>query len=83
MAGRKFNIAPMWAAMKAEGLDLEPSVPLNQNVYLGCGQKEVFPDRVLLSEKTKAFSEIVFFKSFGETRRHRSGRPDAIERTCS
>ena len=55
MAGRKFNIAPMWAAMKAEGLDLEPSVPLSQNVYLGCGQKEFFPDRVLLSEKNARF----------------------------
>ena len=51
MAGRKSNIGPMWAAMKAEGLDLEPSVPLCENVFLGCGQREVLPDRVLIGEK--------------------------------
>ena len=65
MAGRKLNIAPMWAAMRKEGLDLEPSVPLNQNVYLGCGQKEILPDRVLISEKTRDLSEDVFLRIFG------------------
>ena len=60
MAGRKRNIGPMWAAMKAEGLDLEPSVPLSQNVYLGCGQQEVLPDRALFDDKMESFKMICF-----------------------
>ncbi len=60
MAGRHSNIAPMWAAMKAEGLDLEPSVPLSKNVYLGCGQREVLPDRALIGEKLESFKRICF-----------------------
>ena len=60
MAGRKSNIGPMWAAMKAEGLDLEPSVPLCENVFLGCGQREVLPDRVLIGEKLESFRKLCY-----------------------
>ncbi len=60
MAGRKSNVGPRWAAMKAEGLDLEPSVPLSKNVYLGCGQQEVLPDRALIGEKLETFRKLCF-----------------------
>ena len=68
MAGRETNIGPMWAAMKAEGLDLEPSVPLCKNVYHGCGQKEVQPDRALINEKLETFRRICFRRTIGESR---------------
>ena len=55
MAGRAENIGPMWAAMKAAGLDLEPSVPLSKNVYLGCGQMDVEPGPALISQKLECF----------------------------
>ena len=60
MAGRSENIGPMWAAMKAAGLDLEPSVPLCKNVYLGCGQMDVEPDLALISQKLESFQRICF-----------------------
>ena len=58
MAGRAENIGPMWAAMKAAGLDLEPSVPLSKNVCLGCGQMDVEPDPALISQKLECFQRI-------------------------
>ena len=60
MAGRAENIGPMWAAMKASGLDLEPSVPLCKNVYLGCGQVEVEPDFALIREKLECYERVCF-----------------------
>ena len=58
MAGRAENIGPMWAAMKAAGLGLEPSLPLSKNVYLGCGQKDAETDRALISQKFECFQRI-------------------------
>ena len=66
MAGRKSNMGPMWAAMKAEGLDLEPSVPLSQNVYPGCDRREVLPDRVLIGEKLETFRRLCYGGSSGK-----------------
>ena len=60
MAGRKQSIAPMWAALRAEGLDLEPPVPLNENFYLGCSQVEIVPDPVIISGKREAFKRLCF-----------------------
>ena len=51
MAGKKCNIGPMWDTLRSHGLDLEPSVSLKSNVYLGCGQREVQPDMTVLRAK--------------------------------
>ena len=40
MAGPADALAPMWATLK-ENLDLEPPVPMDGNVYLGCQQASV------------------------------------------
>ena len=60
MAGRKQNLALMWAALRAEGLDLEPPVPLNESVYLGCSQVEILPDPVIISGKRETFNRLCF-----------------------
>ena len=39
-AGNKENLAAMWKKL-GKKIDLEPPVPLDSNVYLGCEQKEV------------------------------------------
>ena len=49
MAGKKENIAPMWTTLRKNGLELEESVSLKSNVYLGCAQREVVPDMTLLA----------------------------------
>ena len=67
MASRSENIGPMWAAMKAAGLDLEPSVPLSKNVYLGCGQMDVEPDLALIRQKLESFQKICFGEPSGKT----------------
>ena len=48
MAGKKENIAPMWATLRKAGLELEDAVSLKSNVYLGCAQREVVPDMDLI-----------------------------------
>ena len=42
MAGKKENIKPMWAEMKAF-MDLEDPNKMVDNQYLGCAQKEIVP----------------------------------------
>ena len=39
MAGKAANMDKMWKRL-AKNMDLEPPVPLDGNVYLGCGQKD-------------------------------------------
>ena len=65
MAGKKENIAPMWESLRKEGIDLEPPVPLSQNVYLGCGQEVVKPNMALSSQKREMFQRICHSKQFG------------------
>ncbi len=60
MAGKKQHLALMWAALRAEGLDLELPVPLNENVYLGCSQVEIVPDPVIISGKRQTFNRLCF-----------------------
>ena len=50
MAGKKENIAPMWDSLQKEGIGLEPPVPLNQKVYLGCGHKVIEPNEALINQ---------------------------------
>ena len=40
MAGRKASLKPMWKRL-GELIELEPAVPMDGNVYLGCGQQDV------------------------------------------
>ena len=58
MAGKKENIAPMWDSLRKEGIDIEPPVPVNQNVYLGCGQKVIKPNMALKAQKREMFQRI-------------------------
>ena len=46
--------------MKASGLELESSVPLCKNVYLGCGQVEVEPDLALIREKLECYERVCY-----------------------
>ena len=50
MAGNAENLPLMWQEL-GKCIDLEPSVPLDGNVYLGCGQSDVVTDEALVSEK--------------------------------
>ena len=58
MAGKKENIAPMWATLRANGLELEESVSLKSNVYLGCAQREIIPDMDLLAAKREMMNRL-------------------------
>ena len=58
MAGKKENIAPMWATLRANGLELEESVSLKSNVYLGCAQREIVPDMDLLAAKREMMNRL-------------------------
>ena len=58
MAGKKENIAPMWATLRANGLELEESVSLKSNVYLGCAQREIVPDMTLLAAKREMMERL-------------------------
>ena len=50
MSGNATHLKQMWKTL-GEKIDLEPSVPLNGNVYLGCGQSDIVADQVLVKEK--------------------------------
>ena len=43
MAGKEASLEPMWKKL-GEKLELEPAVPMDGNVYLGCGQQNVATD---------------------------------------
>ena len=58
MAGKKENIGPMWATLRAAGLELEPAVSLKSNVYLGCAQREIVPDMDLIFEKREMMTRL-------------------------
>ena len=66
MAGKKEHFTPMWDSLRKEGIDLEPPVPLSQNVYLGCGQKIVQPNMALISQKREMFQRICHSSDFGK-----------------
>ena len=52
MAGNKTNLKPMWEKI-GKRIKLEESVPLDGNVYLGCGQHNVKTNLTLLKEKRR------------------------------
>ena len=58
----------MWAALRAEGLDLEPLIPLNECFYFGCSQIEIVPDPLIIIGKRETFNRLCFTGP--------SGKPD-------
>ena len=58
MAGLKENIGPMWETLCANGLELEQTVSLKSNVYLGCAQWEIVPDINLIFEKREMMTRL-------------------------
>ena len=68
MAGKRTSIPEMWKTLKKGGLELEDPVPLNANVYLGCGQRDVVPNFDLLLQKREYFGRLCAEdKSSGES----------------
>ena len=61
MVGITENLAPMWEKLRtvkvgsSTGLDLEPPVPVQANVYLGCKQENEEPDRAMVAQKADIF----------------------------
>ena len=58
VAGKNASVPKMWKILKEEGLDLEPPVPLNSNIYLGCGQRDLEPDFEILLQKRNLFDRL-------------------------
>ena len=58
MSGNKANIKDMWKSL-GQKIDLEPPVPLDGNVYLGCGQTEIRPDKQLVAEKAQLMIDLM------------------------
>ena len=58
MAGKKENLAPMWTALRKR-LELDPETPMNNSVYLGCGQRNVQVPPSIQQEKSRFFQEIL------------------------
>ena len=56
----------MWEALKKEGIDLKPPVPLQTNTYLGCGQHPVKPDMNLIAKRREMFDRICHGKTSGK-----------------
>ena len=57
MAGRTENLAKAWALLRKK-MDLGPSLPFNQNTYLGCTQTEVAVNEKLVKEKQQMILQI-------------------------
>jgi len=57
MAGNKTTLKPMWEKI-GKRIKLEESVPLDGNVYLGCGQHNVKTDLKLLKEKEEFWKDL-------------------------
>ena len=52
MAGKEDNLPKMWKILR-KTLDLGPPVPMEGNVYLGCGQENFQPKLAEVEEKGK------------------------------
>ena len=65
MAGNKDNLNKMWKILQ-KTLDLEPPVPMNGNVYLGCTQKDMEPPEKEVQEKSELFDRLLSGKSTGK-----------------
>ena len=57
MAGKSEHISGMWASLRKH-LDLEEPTRLIDNVYLGCGQKNITPPAKLVSDKALLYKTL-------------------------
>ena len=57
MVGKSENAGPMWKTLRRR-MDLEPSTPLVDQVYLGCNQRDAEIDEELISTKAELFKRI-------------------------
>ena len=57
MAGRADQLEPMWKYLKTK-IDLEPAVPVYENVYLGCGQSPITTPEKLIAEKSEMLKRL-------------------------
>ena len=61
MVGKTENMEAMWKRLKtvkvgsSSGLDLEPPVPVQANVYLGCRQNDEAPIPSQINQKADIF----------------------------
>ena len=58
MAGKKYNMTPMWKKLKKD-VDLDEPTSFLDHVYLGCTQRERKPNEVFV-ENAKRCSNPVF-----------------------
>ena len=58
MAGDKDNL-PKMGEILGKSLDLEPPVPMQGNVYLGCQQRDFTPSPTEVAEKGKMFDHLL------------------------
>ena len=66
MAGLKQNIPKMWARLTKAGIDLDPAVKINENVYLGCGQRVLEPNAEIVLAKREMFQRILHSAKYGK-----------------
>ena len=59
MAGKRENIGGMWDKITKAGLEIDPPVPLHNNVYLGCGQEDVTTEHRLVSIKNEMLTRLM------------------------
>ena len=64
MAGKSANLKPAWEMLRKK-MDLGPSLPFNQNTYLGCTQKEVAVDDKLIKEKQQLIKTVLSTVTIG------------------
>ena len=56
MVGMKQNVCSMWTTLQKE-MDLEDPIPLSDQVYLGCTQREAKVDLQAVQFKTELFKK--------------------------
>ena len=75
LCGRKENLSKAWASLK-EYLELDPPVPLDENIYLGSAQREIEPPMQLIKDKRELYRKL-----FVDLRHIDSSIPDDTNNT--
>ena len=78
MGGKKHNLELMWKEL-GKHLDLEPPVPLHNNVYLGCGQSEIPTSSIrdIINKKREFYNDVLSGQNKG-TEADRGPSPDKV-----
>ena len=58
MAGQKENLSHMWQVLR-KSLTLEDAVASVSNTYLGCNQRNITIDNLIVDEKNNMFSRLI------------------------